>query len=151
MKWLARIPFWVWLLILTVFCYLVWNPMKPDWSLVGLLKGDAQTSVKVLVSLLAFTVFGIFSNATYRALGRTGLIIYIAIIGALLWVLKDQNVIRKDNANVLVNFIPFFVALLLAIGSQSSKVYRAITGRVSVEDPDTHSTDHDQDQQDVDL
>ena len=148
MKSLARIPFWLWLIILTLFCYGLWNPIQGGkFSLVGLMMSDAAMSVKALCGLLAGTVLALFFNATHRALGNTGLIIYAALIGALLWVLKDLGIDVK-NPGFWSWAGPFFFALLLAIGSQGSKIYRAVTGRVSVEDHDTvhpdQSDDHDQ-------
>jgi hypothetical protein len=148
MKSLARIPFWLWLAMLTVFCYGVWNPIQGGkFSLIGLLfKSEAAISVKVLVGLLASTILYISVKTMGRTLGTAGVVIYVAIVGAIFWVLKDIGVNVKEPGFWSWS-LPFLFALLLAIGLQGSKIYRAITGRVSVEDRDTvHPDDHADDQ-----
>jgi hypothetical protein len=146
MKSISRIPFWIWLLILTVLCYAVWNPSGT--SIYHMMLGDgASASTKILIGLIIFGVFALFSNATYRALGRSGLFFYVLFVGAVLYFLYDHDILNKDNAGSLKYVAPFIIALLLAVGSQGAKIYRAITGRVTVEDhdtvhPDDHNTEH---------
>lgn len=137
MKNLARIPFWLWLTMLTVFCYGLWNPIQGGkYSVYGLMMSDAANSVKVLIGLISATILLISGKTMHRTLGNAGVVIYLLLIGAIVWVLKDLGVNVK-NAGFWAWVGPFFVALLLAIGLQGSKIYRAITGRVSVEDRDT--------------
>ena len=146
MKSLSRIPFWLWLIILTIFCYAVWNPS--DTSVVALMKSEAAMSTKILIGLVFAIIFALFTTASYRSLGQKGLIAYLLLIGAIFYFLFDHDVLNKDiSAGFFKYTAPFFVALLLAIGSQGSKIYRAITGRVSVEDKDTI---HPDDQNDLD-
>ena len=149
MKNLARIPFWLWLVMLTVFCYGLWNPIQGGkFSLVGLMVSDAALSLKALIGLLAGTILLISLKTMHRTLGNAGVTIYVLLIGAVVWVLKDLGVNIK-NPGFWSWAGPFFVALLLAVGLQGSKIYRAITGRVSVEDRDTVHPDQ-ADEQDHD-
>ena len=146
MKRLARIPFWLWLVMLTVFCYGVWNPIQGgQFSIVGLMKSNAALSVKFFVGLIAGTIFLFSLKTMHRTLGTGGVLTYVAIIGAILWVLADMGMNIK-NPGFWSWSAPFLVALLLAIGLQGSKIYRAITGRVSVEDRDTVHPDETADQ-----
>ena len=142
MKSLSRIPFWLWLIILTIFCYAVWNPS--NFSVIALMKGEAAASTKILVGLVFAIILALFTTASYRSLGQKGLIAYLALIGAIIYFLFDHDVLNEKNSAGFFKYTaPFFVALLLAIGSQGSKIYRAITGRVSVEDKDTvHPDEH---------
>jgi hypothetical protein len=142
MNTLSRIPFWLWLLILTALCYAVWNPS--GLSVYHMLIGEGTaSSTKLLITVLMFIIFGIFSNATYRALGKWGLTLYLILVGSVLYFLYDHDILNKENAGNLKYIAPFIVALLLAIGSQGAKIYRAITGRVTVEDRDTvHPDEH---------
>jgi hypothetical protein len=143
MKAISRMPFWLWLVILTVLCYAVWNPS--GHSIFHMMMGDMAGSTKLLIGILLVIVFGLFSNATYRALGNTGLVLYLILVGSVLYFLYDHDVLNKDNAGNIKYFAPFMVALLLAVGSQGAKIYRAITGRVTVEDKDTvHPDDQDE-------
>ena len=142
MKSLSKIPFWLWLLILTILCYAAWNPS--GYSVYHMLIGDgAATSTKLLVGVVFFIIFGLFSNATYRALGKWGLTLYLVLVGSVLYFLYEHGMLKKENAGILMDVAPFMIALLLAVGSQGAKIYRAITGRVVVEDADTvHPDDH---------
>jgi hypothetical protein len=146
MKFLSRIPFWLWLLILTVLCYSVWNASGVSFYHM-LFVGTSKISTKILVSIIITIVFALFISATYRSLGKKGLFAYLALVGATLYFLFDHKILKSDNVGILQHVAPFLVALLLAIGSQASKMYRAITGRVSVEDNDTV---HPDEQHDID-
>lgn len=142
MKWLRAIPFWGWLLIMMLICYGVWNPTP--YSVYGLWMGAAGVaiSVKVLVTLITAAAIYLFITETFRTLGHIGLIIYLAIVGVILWVLKDFGWLTTENISSAQWWIQIPVAVLLTLGSQGSKLYRAATGRVGVDDPDTHSDDH---------
>jgi len=148
MKTLSRIPFWLWLLILTVLCYAVWNPSGV--SVYHMLIGDeAAGSTKLLVGVVFFIIFGLFSNATYRALGKWGLTLYLVLVGSVLYFLYEHGMLGQENVGLLKDVAPFLIALLLAVGSQGANIYRAITGRVVVEDADTvHPDDHQADAHD---
>jgi hypothetical protein len=137
MKNLARIPFWLWLVMLSIFCYGIWNPIQGGkFSVVGLVLSDAALSIKALVSLLTFVILYFCINTARRTLGPGGMAIYAILIATVVWVLRDLGV-NVDNPGVWSWVGPFLCALLLTIGLQGSKVYRAITGRVAVEDNDT--------------
>ena len=126
MKFLARVPFWAWLLVLTFLCYAVWNPWK--YSYVHMLGSDASGSTKLLLGVLLVIIFGIFIKATFSSLGRVGLTLYLILIAVVIYFLADHDMLKKDNIGTLGNLAPFLFALLLAIGSQGAKIYRAITG-----------------------
>lgn len=138
---LSRFPFWGWLTLLTVLCYAVWNPWGNSIS--KMMIGDAELSTKLLVGVVLVIVFGIFINATYRALGKVGLSLYLIFLGAIFYFLIDHQILDPNNLSAIKYVAPFLIALLLAIGSQGAKIYRSITGRVAVEDPDTNPDDHD--------
>jgi hypothetical protein len=88
-------------------------------------------------------IFFIFGSATYRALGKLGLTFYLILVGSVFYFLYDHDILNKDNWGNLKYILPFLFALLLAVGSQAPKFYRAITGRVTVEDRDTvHPDEH---------
>lgn len=144
MKTIARIPFWIWLLILTVLCYAVWNPWGV--SFFHMIIGDnAAGSTKFLIGVILFIVFGIFGKATASSLGKWGLILYAILVGSVLFFLYDHDVLNKENAGTLKFIAPFLVALLLAVGSQGAKIYRAITGtgQVHIDGEVSHDQDID--------
>ena len=147
MKFLARVPFWAWLLILTVLCYAVWNPW--GYSYIHMLRnGEVSGSTLLLLGVLLIIIFGIFIKATVSSLGRVGLSLYLILIAVVIYFLADHDMLKAENIGVLGNLAPFLAALLLAIGSQGAKIYRAITGTGQVHiDGDVS---HDNDIQDLD-
>ena len=147
MKFLARVPFWAWLLVLTVLCYAVWNPWGVSYMhMVG--DGDVSGSTKLLLGVLLIIIFGIFIKATVSSLGRVGLTLYCILIAVIIYFLADHNMLKAENIGILGNLAPFLIALLLAVGSQGAKIYRAITGTGQVHiDGDVS---HDNDIQDMD-
>jgi hypothetical protein len=127
MKFLARVPFWAWLLVLTFLCYAVWNPS--DYCYYHMVKStDVSGSTKLLLGVLLVIIFGIFIKATFSSLGRVGLGLYLLLIAVIIYFLADHDMLKADNIGTLGNLAPFLFALLLAIGSQGAKIYRAITG-----------------------
>ena len=147
MKFLARVPFWAWLLVLTVLCYAVRNPWGVSYMhMVG--SGDVSGSTKLLLGVLLVIIFGIFIKATVSSLGRVGLTLYCILIAVIIYFLADHNMLKAENIGILGNLAPFLIALLLAVGSQGAKIYRAITGTGQVHiDGDVS---HDNDIQDMD-
>ena len=110
--------------------------------------GEVSGSTLLLLGVLLIIIFGIFIKATVSSLGRVGLSLYLILIAVVIYFLADHDMLKAENIGVLGNLAPFLAALLLAIGSQGAKIYRAITGTGQVHiDGDVS---HDNDIQDLD-
>jgi hypothetical protein len=142
MKYLSKIPFWGWILFLSVVCYGLWNPWKVSvfhmWT-----EGHLSIPARCLITLSFGVVLAFFAVETKRTLGSTGVTVYLIFVGVVIWLFYDLHWLSAENSGVFKYIGPFILALLLAIGSQFNKLRRYATGRVTVEDPDTN--DHGDD------
>ena len=140
MRTLSRVPFWGWLLILTIFSYLVWNPSKfsvfhmrtpdgPQWPL----------PAKLLVTLVVVGILVFFFIESKKAIGNIGLSILAVIFALVIWLFVSLGVLDTENAGILKYIAPFICAIFLTVGSQFNKIRRSISGTVSV---DHTSDDH---------
>lgn len=141
MSWLRRIPFWGWFLITLVITYGVWNPLGYSVYHMWIEASDIPFSVKLLVTLLVSAFILLFATETYRTLGKWGLMIYCAIIIVILWVFWDIGILNQDNISSAQYWAQIPIALMMTLGSQGTKIYRSMTGRIGVDDPDTQHPD----------
>ena len=142
MKYLSKIPFWGWVLFLSVICYGLWNPWQV--SVYHMWYGTMLLPAKILISLTFFTILSFFVFETKRTLGPGGVTVYLVFVGVLVWLFYSLGWLKVENSGIFKYIGPFILALLLAIGSQFNKLRRYATGRVTVEDPDTN-LDHSDD------
>lgn len=98
--------------------------------------GDNNLSVAVLVGLLLCVGYIIFLRATLRSIGPFGMFLVLAIVGALLWVLRDFGILDLDNKNINVWLGVFALSAVLGIGLAWSHVRRALSGQADVDDVD---------------
>jgi hypothetical protein len=140
LKYLSKIPFWGWVLFLSVICYGLWNPW--GFSLVGLWSNfnwaepfSWKMPAYLLLTLSFVVILSFFVFETKRTLGTSGVVIYLVFVFIVVWLFYSLGV---ENLGVFKYIGPFIFALLLAIGSQFNKLRRYATGRVTVEDPDTN-------------
>lgn len=141
MKLLRAIPFWGWFVINLVIAYGVWNPW--GFSLYDMWVGASRmpTSAKLIITLIVGAFIMLLVTETYRSLGRVGLFVYLAIVAAILWLCYDLGWLSMDNLDSAQYWAQIPIAFLLTLGSQATKLYRAATGRVGVDDPDTVAPD----------
>ena len=78
-----------------------------------------QLSVTVLVGLGLLVGYIIYLRATLRSIGAFGMMLILAIVGALLWVLYDFGLLDLQNRNLTV-WIGIF-ALSAEIGRASCR------------------------------
>jgi hypothetical protein len=98
--------------------------------------GDASLSVAVLAGLVLAVCYIIFFRATLRSIGPLGMILVLAIFGALFWVLHDIGVLRLDNRGLNVWLAIFAFSAVLGIGLGWSHVRRALSGQSDMDDVD---------------
>lgn len=100
---------------------------------------DAQNGrmpLKVLAGVAMLILYVIFLRATLRSIGVVGLGLATALMGALIWVLIDFDLLSLAHANVLTYIILFVLATILAIGVSWSHIRRRITGQADIDDVD---------------
>jgi len=96
----------------------------------------SQLPFTVLLGLLLFVGYVIYIRATLRSIGAFGMMLVIAVFGALIWVLYDIGVLSFANTNLNMWIAILALSLILGIGLSWSIVRRSITGQLDVDDTD---------------
>lgn len=98
--------------------------------------GGQNMSIAALLGLILLIGYIIYLRATLRSIGTFGMILVMAVVGALLWVLYDFGVLRLDNASFNVWLGLIALSLVLGIGLSWSHVRRALSGQADMDDVD---------------
>lgn len=98
--------------------------------------GHMNLSIAVLLALLLAIGYIIYLRATLRSIGAAGMMLVLAVVGALIWVLYDLDILRLDNSSLNVWLGLGALSLVLGIGLSWSHVRRALSGQSDVDDID---------------
>ncbi|MGB7243751.1 MAG: DUF6524 family protein [Sulfitobacter sp.] len=98
--------------------------------------GHMNLSIAVLLGLLLAIGYIIYLRATLRSIGGFGMLLVLAVVGALLWVLYDFGVLRLDNSSFNVWLGLVALSFVLGIGLSWSHVRRALSGQADMDDVD---------------
>jgi hypothetical protein len=98
--------------------------------------GGQNISIAVLLGLLLAVGYIIYLRATLRSIGAFGMLLVLALVGALLWVLYDFGVLRLENSSFNVWLGLAALSLVLGIGLGWSHVRRALSGQADIDDVD---------------
>lgn len=110
----------------TRFNYVSWA--RDNW--------DLQLPVVVLAGLVLFVGYVIYLRATLRSIGSFGMLLVIAVVGALLWVLWDWGYLTFEDRATSGWIAILALSLVLGIGLSWSFVRRAVSGQYDVDDAD---------------
>ena len=108
------------------------------WNYASWVKGNftAETPLAVLLGLLLLVGYIIYLRATLRSIGGFGMIMVLAIVGALLWVLYDYRMLSLTDTSQVVWLGLMALSFVLGIGLSWSHVRRALSGQTDVDDVD---------------
>ena len=99
---------------------------------------DSGQSVSVLVlsGLVLLIGYIIYLRATLRSIGPFGMVLVLALVGALLWVAHDLGWLsfRNPTWNTWIGL--FALSLVLGVGLSWSHVRRRLTGQSDMDDVD---------------
>jgi hypothetical protein len=122
---LSRIPISVWFTISIVLCYATWNPT--EYSVVGFIRSDASLSAKAIVFIIWGAVVVLYAHEVWRNI--KGVFVAGLLLAACLWFAFDMGATlawAEWWGQILLG-------ILLTIGFQGGRMYRAATGRVPVD------------------
>lgn len=124
---------WLFAFLLLMLTY---NPT--DWNYVrwALKNYEQFLSMTVLLGLVLVIGYIIYLRATIRSIGAFGMLLVLAVIGALLWVLYDLGLLDLENTDINVWLGIFALSVVLGIGLSWSHVRRALSGQSDVDDVD---------------
>lgn len=113
-----------------------YNPTDYNYIKWVMTLGDGSISLMVLAGLLLLIGYIIYLRATLRSIGGFGMMLVLALVGALLWVLYDFGVLSLDNAGLNVWLGLLALSLVLGVGLSWSHVRRALSGQADMDDVD---------------
>ena len=113
-----------------------YNPTDYNYIKWVMTLGDGSISMMVLAGLLLLIGYIIYLRATLRSIGGFGMMLVLALVGALLWVLYDFGVLSLNNAGLNVWLGLLALSLVLGVGLSWSHVRRALSGQADMDDVD---------------
>jgi hypothetical protein len=130
---------WFVLRWLTAFSLLAatYNPTSFNYVKWVMTQGERPVSLMVLAGLLLLIGYIIYLRATLRSIGGFGMLLVLALVGALLWVLYDFGVLSLDNTGLNVWLGLLALSLVLGVGLSWSHVRRALSGQADMDDVDS--------------
>ena len=98
--------------------------------------GAPSMSVLVLSGLVLLVGYIIYLRATLRSIGPFGMVLVLALVGALLWVVYDLGWLdfRNPTWNTWIGLVA--LSLVLGIGLSWSHVRRRLSGQSDMDDVD---------------
>jgi hypothetical protein len=113
-----------------------YNPTDYNFVRWAATQGQTQLSVTVLVGLVLLVGYIIYLRATLRSIGAFGMLLILALVGALLWVAYDFGLLDLQNRALTMWIGIFALSLVLGIGLSWSIVRRKLSGQADVDDVD---------------
>ncbi len=95
-----------------------------------------QMPMAVLAGLLLTVGYIIYLRATLRSIGGFGMFLVLAIVGALIWVLYDYELLSLTQTSDMVWLGLVALSLVLGIGLSWSHVRRRLSGQADMDDVD---------------
>jgi hypothetical protein len=124
---------WLFAFVLVAVTY---NPTDYNFVRWAATEGQNQLSVTVLAGLVLLVGYIIYLRATLRSIGAFGMLLILALVGALLWVAYDFGLLDLQNRALTMWIDIFALSLVLGIGLSWSIVRRKLSGQADVDDVD---------------
>ncbi len=122
---------WLFAFVLVAATY---NPTSYNFTNWAMTDGQEQLSITVLAGLVLLVGYIIYLRATLRSIGAFGMILILALVGALLWVAYDFGLLDLQNRSLTVWIGILALSLVLGIGLSWSIVRRKLSGQADVDD-----------------
>ncbi|MEQ9258587.1 MAG: DUF6524 family protein [Roseovarius sp.] len=112
------------------------NPTDLNYASWVQVNWSEQMPLAVLLGLLLLVGYIIYLRATLRSIGGFGMFLVLAIVGALLWVLYDYELLTLTQTSEWVWLGLIALSLVLGIGLSWSHVRRRLSGQADMDDVD---------------
>ena len=115
---------------------LTYNPTQ--WNFVRAVQvyWTQSPSLLVLAGIILFIGYVIYLRATLRSIGVFGMLIVLALVGAILWVAWDFQLINLTNPGIATWVGIIALSIVLGVGLSWSIIRRKLTGQVDADDVD---------------
>ncbi|MEP1587270.1 MAG: DUF6524 family protein [Tateyamaria sp.] len=127
--------FWRWLCAFGLLA-VTYNPTQYNYVRWVLDFGRDNLSIAVLVGLFLLIGYIIYLRATLRSIGTFGMLLVLAVAGAMIWVLYDLGILRLDDPGLITWLALLALSLVLGIGLSWSHVRRYLSGQSDIDDVD---------------
>ena len=124
---------WVFAFLLVA---LTFNPTQWNYVRWATNSWRDNTALAVLFGLILLVGYIIYLRATLRSIGPFGVLLVLAVLGALAWVLYDQGWLTLANRNLNTWLAIVALSVVLGVGLSWSFVRRALSGQQDVDDVD---------------
>lgn len=124
---------WLFALVLVAATY---NPTELNYVRWAQANFSDQMPMAVLLGLVLLVGYIVYLRATLRSIGVFGMLLVLALVGALLWVLWDFGLVDLSDPGLATWVGILAVSLVLGIGLSWSLVRRKLSGQADVDDVD---------------
>jgi Family of unknown function (DUF6524) len=111
-----------------------YNPTQWNFTRWAESNWATQMPLTLLLGLLLGVGYMIYIGATLRSIGAFGIILVAAIVGALVWVLIDYNILTLQNPQLNLWLGIFALSVVLGIGLSWSIIRQRISGQATVDE-----------------
>lgn len=111
-----------------------YNPTHWNFIRWGMANYSAKLPLTVLFGLILLVGYIVYLRATLRSIGTFGMLLVLALVGAVLWVLYDYGLLDLSNRDLTLWLGLFALSLVLGIGLSWSLVRRKLSGQADVDD-----------------
>jgi Family of unknown function (DUF6524) len=111
-----------------------YNPTPYNFTRWAEANWTSQMPLTVLFGLLLGVGYLVYIGATLRSIGAFGVVLIAAIVGALVWVLIDYQVLTLDNPSLNLWIGIFALSVVLGIGLSWSILRQRLSGQASVDE-----------------
>ena len=118
---------WLFAFLLIVATY---NPTRFNYVNWASENFETQTPLVVFLGIALLVGYVIYLRATFRSIGRWGMLLVAALVGSLLWVLYDWGVLSTTNTDLNIWMGLLALSLILGTGLSWSLVRRALSGQI---------------------
>ena len=113
---------------------LTFNPTKFDYYHWAIANWDDQLPLIVLAGLVLLVAYVLFFTAVLRGIGTMGVILILAVIGALVWVLVWAGLIDVTNPTSATWIALIALSIVMAVGMYWGILWRRISGQLEVDE-----------------
>ncbi len=92
--------------------------------------------IAILAGLILLVGYIIYLRATLRSIGAFGMALVLALVGALVWVLYDYELLNLTQTSDMVWLGLIALSLVLGVGLSWSHVRRYLSGQSDMDDVD---------------
>ena len=117
-----------------VLLTLTFNPTEMNYVRWATANWQDQMPIAVLGGLVLLVAYVLFLTAVLRGIGRSGVVLILAVLAALIWVLADLGWISLESPTSNTWIALIVLSIVLAVGMYWGILWRRLSGQLEVDD-----------------